>query len=220
MPVFAGKAIKRGPWRPDPPYRSSRKRPGVSPPGHRVLHPVFRPRRPAKTPRDEDPPFRDVQNRRQQAIPPDPRRVCPDLRSSFFCLVWKPEIRTGNVGPGLGFIFGRPGRMLVKALGLIRLVDDRSPELGRSAFGRCVAEMAMIPGSSWTRSGSSGRPRTRPRPAAASRMGAWKRPPSLLSVPTDRSNPSRLTACTIGAKGRAPLRNSSGNRSPTGILTA
>lgn len=51
------------------------------------------------------------------------------------------------------------GRMRVKAMSLIKIADARSPEVGMSGFGRCVAEMTLAPsffldGSrvAWTRS--------------------------------------------------------------------
>lgn len=37
------------------------------------------------------------------------------------------------------------GRMLVKALSAVPVVDETSPQTGQSAFGRCVAELSMTP---------------------------------------------------------------------------
>jgi hypothetical protein len=41
--------------------------------------------------------------------------------------------------------FNGKGRMLVKVLSLFTVVNAQSPETDNSAFGRCVAEMAMAP---------------------------------------------------------------------------
>lgn len=55
-----------------------------------------------------------------------------------------------NMFPGVPVVafdsyFNGKGRMLVKLLSAITVVDARSKETDHSAFGRCVAEMAMVP---------------------------------------------------------------------------
>lgn len=55
-----------------------------------------------------------------------------------------------DVAPGLSVAaidayLGGHGRMQVKALSAVTLVDARSPDVDHSAFGRCLAELSMIP---------------------------------------------------------------------------
>lgn len=65
-------------------------------------------------------------------------------RPSF---AWYGKVR---LVPGISLVafdsyaFGS-GRMLVKAMSVFTIIDDRSRQLSQSAFGRCVAELTMTP---------------------------------------------------------------------------
>jgi hypothetical protein len=65
-------------------------------------------------------------------------------KPSFF---WYGKV---NVMPGISLVAldsyaDRRGRMLVKLMSVFPVVDDRTPQVTASAFGRCVAEFTMAP---------------------------------------------------------------------------
>ncbi len=76
-----------------------------------------------------------------------------------FCWYGKISLLPGLTVAALDSYADGRGRMRVKAMSLFRIADARSPEVGMSGFGRCVAEMTLAPsffldGSrvTWTRS--------------------------------------------------------------------
>jgi hypothetical protein len=98
---------------------------------------------------------------------PGAKRPFLPIRGEYYLTTKKPSFCWyGRISllPGLtvaacdSYADGR-GRMRVKAMSLFRIADARSPEVGMSGFGRCVAEMTLAPsffldGSrvAWTRS--------------------------------------------------------------------
>ena len=75
------------------------------------------------------------------------------IRGEYFMTTKRPSFmwygRIG-VGPGISITAfdsyaSEHARMLVRALSLFTIVDDRSRNVVQSAFGRCVAELTMAP---------------------------------------------------------------------------
>jgi hypothetical protein len=75
------------------------------------------------------------------------------IRGEYFLTTKKPSFSWyGKVAmmPGLTFsafdsYYNGHGRMTVKLLSTFKIVDVDSKEIGLSAFGRCVAEMTLVP---------------------------------------------------------------------------
>jgi len=75
------------------------------------------------------------------------------VRGEYFLTTKKPSFCWyGKVSmmPGLSFsafdsYYNGHGRMIVKLLSAFKVVDTDSEETGLSAFGRCVAEMTLVP---------------------------------------------------------------------------
>ena len=83
---------------------------------------------------------------------PGPNRRWLPIRGEYFITTKKPSFlwygRVGWNGFSIvardSYVDGR-GRIQVKALSLIPIVDDESDTIARSAFGRCVAELTLAP---------------------------------------------------------------------------
>lgn len=98
---------------------------------------------------------------------PGVKRPFLPIRGEYYLTTKKPSFCWyGKISllPGLSVVAcdsyanGR-GRMRVKLMSLFKIADARSPEVGLSGFGRCLAEMTLVPsffldGSriNWTRS--------------------------------------------------------------------
>jgi len=62
-----------------------------------------------------------------------------------FCWYGKITMMPGLSASAFDSYYGGHGRMVVKLLSAFKVVDTDSEETGLSAFGRCVAEMTLIP---------------------------------------------------------------------------
>ena len=62
-----------------------------------------------------------------------------------FCWYGKVSMIPGLTFSAFDSYYNGLGRMLVKVLSLFKIADVSSPEIGISAFGRCVAEMTLVP---------------------------------------------------------------------------
>jgi len=65
--------------------------------------------------------------------------------SPSFCWYGKVSMFPGLTVSAIDSYFKGKGHMQVKLMSVFKIVDDSSEELNHSAFGRCVAEMTMIP---------------------------------------------------------------------------
>jgi hypothetical protein len=84
---------------------------------------------------------------------PGAKRPFMPIRGEYYLTTKKPSFTWyGKISmlPGLSFAAfdsyaGGRGRMLVKAMSFFKIVDVQSQETGLLAFGRCVAEMTLVP---------------------------------------------------------------------------
>jgi hypothetical protein len=101
---------------------------------------------------------------------PDANREFMNIQGEYFLTTKKPSFCWyGRISlvPGMTIVafdsyFNGQGRMIVKALSFVPMIDAQSKEIDVSAFGRCIAEMTMAPSFfldteriRWTRSDSS-----------------------------------------------------------------
>lgn len=66
-------------------------------------------------------------------------------RKPSFCWFGKISLFPRISVSAMDYYYNGAGRMLVKLLSLVSLVNENSKETGMSAFGRCIAEMTLIP---------------------------------------------------------------------------
>jgi hypothetical protein len=84
---------------------------------------------------------------------PGPDKKFMPIKGEYLLTTRKPSfVWYGRVSliPGLTFsaldsYIGGKGGMIVKVMGLIKVVDEKGESIDKSAFGRCIAEMCMSP---------------------------------------------------------------------------